>query len=243
MRLAFLLILGLWSVAWARPPVEGEPPLGSAVCIGEKEAESFHISGDMPGEFLTWSYHEPEWREWFLDYSAWEPEFRRYLKRTYGVNSLHFTPSMIVMHYTVVPTAERTWAVLARRHVSVHFMIDRDGTIYQLWPLDRRCNGAYGVNHKAISIEMVAATEGDLLSRPRQVFASFCLVRYLMDQYDIKPEKVVGHYEVGMGVTRVPDYLDLFDRYYSTRYPPNCKRTDPGEHYMRWLRTALNLRR
>lgn len=199
------------------------------------------LAADFPDDFLDWGYSEPRWLKWFLPYEMWTKEYRRYFKRNYAENSLHFqpNPSMIVMHYTVVPTAEATYRVLSRRHVSVHFMIDVDGTIYQLMPLERRCNGAYGVNHKALSIEMIATTEQDLLSRRYQVFQSFCLVRYLMQRYDIKFDKVVGHFEVGMGVTRVPDYLDLYDPYYPTRYPPHDMRYDPGEKYMRWLRTYL----
>lgn len=235
----FLGILLLTTVASARPPLDDEYPFDRAVYKGQ--TQTGYVSGSVPKQYLQWDYAEPDWKKWFLDYVNWENEHLRYLSRTYGVDSLKFQPSMIVMHYTVVPTAEETYAVLQRRRVSVHFLIDRDGSVYQLLPLDRRCNGAYGVNHKALSIEMVATTEPDLLSRPFQVFQSFCLVRQLMEAYNIKLEKVVGHNEVGQGVSRVPDYLDLHDRYSPTKYPPSSKRTDPGERYMTYLRSFLSL--
>jgi N-acetyl-anhydromuramyl-L-alanine amidase AmpD len=239
LRKVFLVFV-LTGLCWARPPLWDEPTPGTAVLKGENGGVVW-VDDDFPDHFLNWGYQEPEWLEWFLSYQNWTREYRRYFHRHYAENSLFFTPCMIVMHYTVVPTAEQTYSVLQRRHVSVHFLIAKDGTIYQLMPLNRRCNGAYGVNHRALSIELVASTESDLLSRPYQVFQSFCLARYLMQRYDIKLDKVVGHYEVGQGVTRVPEYLDLFDPYYPTRYPPSDMRYDPGETYMRWLRSYLRV--
>lgn len=233
--LAFLSTL---SVA-ARPLADTELSPGRAVHKGQTDLHT--LSSDFPDEFLSWVYRPPEFVSWFLDFRRWEKQHLQYFRKTYGVNSLKFRPSMLVMHYTVVPTEEQTYTVLQRRKVSVHFMVGRDGTVYQLLPLERRATGTYGVNHKAIAVEMVASTESDLLSRPYQVFQSFCLAKFLMAKYQIPPNKVFGHYEVGQGVTVVPDYLDLADPYYPTRYPPNEKRTDPGKRYMRWLRTYLAL--
>lgn len=234
---AFLLLLS--NLVWARPIGDRERFPGTAVHKGQRGP--IIVPADFPYSLLSWNYQPPEFISWFLDYRSWEDDHLKYFRKNYGENSLFFTPSMLVMHYTVVPTAEQTYSVLQRRQVSVHFMVDRDGSIYQLLPLDRRCTGAYGVNHKALSIEMVATSEDDLLSRPYQVFRSFCLARYLMAMYEIPVSKVVGHYEVGEGVTRVPDYLDLADPYYPTRYPPSSKRTDPGPRYMRWLRAYLTM--
>lgn len=235
---AILLTAMMWTWASARPLFFGESRLGNA-CLKGQLGHPAVFSADLPPQLRGRSYFKPDFIDWPLDYRAWEKEHLKYFKKTYGESSLTFKPSMIVMHFTVVPTAEQTYAVLQRRKVSVHLMVDRDGSTYQLMPFNRRCNGAYGVNHKALSIEMVATSESDLLSHPQQLFQSFCCVKYLCAKYDIPPEKVVGHYEVGMGVTRVPEYLDMADPYYPTRYPPNEKRTDPGETYMRWLRAYL----
>lgn len=238
MRITALLILLLSCAALAGPvPFEDT---GRAVLKGQRGGGG-PVPADYPPSLLSWTYEPPDVIEWFLDYPSWEAHHLNYFRNTYGVDSLTFRPSMLVMHYTVVPTAEQTYSVLQRRRVTVHFVVDKDGTIYQLLPLDRRCTGAYGVNHKALSIEMVATTEADLLSRPYQVFKSFCLARYLMAMYKIPNNKVVGHYEVSDGVSKVPEYLDLADPYYPTRYPPSEKRTDPGPKYMRLLRGYLNM--
>lgn len=238
MRLTVLLLLLLSCAALAGPvPFEDA---GKAVLKGQRGGGG-PVPNDFPDSLLSWAYEPPDVIPWFLDYQSWEAHHLNYFRKTYGVDSLKFRPSMLVMHYTVVPTAEQTYSVLQRRRVTVHFVVDKDGTIYQLLPLERRCTGAYGVNHKALSIEMVATTEADLLSRPYQVFKSFCLARYLMAMYEIPQDKVVGHYEVSEGVSRVPEYLDLADPYYPTRYPPSETRTDPGKKYMRLLRGYLNM--
>ena len=185
------------------------------------------------------TYQRPQIKDWLLPYGEWESKDRTYFLRNYGQNRLDLKPSMIVMHYTVVPTAELTIRALTNKRVSVHFMVDTDGTVYRLLPTDRRCTGAYGVDHLALSIEMVARTEADLLSRTRQVFSSFCLVRHLMQEHAIPARQVIAHYEVSEGRKRVPEYTDLHDHVYSDRYPPGETRLDPGPTYMAWLRAYL----
>ena len=193
----------------------------------------------LPEKYEDMEYKKPGFKLWHLPYQGWEQSYRAYFKKYYGDTNLTLNPSMIVMHYTVIPTVEGTYRALSRNEVSVQLMIGPDGTIYELMPLNRRCTGAYGVNHVALSIEMVAATESDLLSRSKQVFASFCLVKYLMAKYDIPLSKVVAHYEVGEGKKRVPEYTDLYDKIYPDRYPPSSARLDPGPTYMNWLRSYL----
>lgn len=196
-------------------------------------------ASQLPPQFSNMSYKQPAIRDWLLPYRDWEQKDRAYFQRIYGESRLTLDPSMIVMHYTVIPTAEDTYNALYRKRVTVHYMIDTDGTVYRLLPAARRCSGAYGVDHRALSIEMVARTESDLLSRTRQVFSSFCLVRHLMERHGIEAGQVVGHYEVGEGRRRVPQYTDLHDHVYPDRYPPGEARFDPGPKYMGWLRTYL----
>jgi hypothetical protein len=193
----------------------------------------------LPSQFSQFSYKKPVIKDWLLPYQEWEQKDRTYFKRNYGENQLKLTPSMIVMHYTVIPTAEDTYNALSRKKVSVHFMVGTDGAVYRLLPTDRRATGAYGVDHVALSIEMVARTESDLLSRTNQVFSSFCLVRHLMEEHGIGIKKVVAHYEVGEGKKTVPEYTDLYDTVYPDRYPPSEARLDPGPTYMAWLRAYL----
>lgn len=187
-----------------------------------------------------------------LPYRDWDDEYREHFLRHTGRPELTLSPTIIVMHYTVCETFESAWNVFTGGvrmsagdqvtvfgHPSVHFMIDRDGTIYQLLPLDRRATGTYGVNHCALQIEMVATSEADLLNNPALLKASFRLVRMLTQRYGISRRKVYAHADVSTGRSKVREYFDLADRAYPTSYPPSCARTDPGEGYMAWLHYFL----
>lgn len=187
-----------------------------------------------------------------LPYDKWEKEYQNYNQRHYKESTLELIPHAIVMHYTVSNTLSSAWNTFYNGamyddgdvgttfgHLSAHFIIDKDGTIYQTFPLERRCRGAYGVNHVALSIEMVAHDENSLLSNRKLINSSFRLVAYLMRQYNIPIEKVYGHYEVSEGKKRVPEYLDYGDSKYPDFYPPAFGRTDPGKEYMKQLRSYL----
>lgn len=207
----------------------------------------------VPKELLSAPYKVPRLVDWMLPYEEWEEEYRVHFQRLYHDPRLTFRPRMIVMHYTVTSDAEGVWRGFVRGtrmsqgdygnnfgHPSVQLMIGKDGTVYQLLPLDRRCTGAYGVDHVALSIEMVATDEADLLSRRRQVLSSFHLVRWLMEKYGIPASRVVAHSDVAGGRAVVPEYTDYADSKCPDGYPPESARTDPGPTYMAWLRGYLD---
>lgn len=187
----------------------------------------------------------------FLPFAEWEDEYRAYFRRHTHEDRIDLQPTVLVMHYTVIPTFAGTWRSFAREsemsagrgtvlgHVSVHFVVDRDGTIYQTFPLDRRCTGTYGVNHVALQIEMVARNEADLLASQPLLASSMRLARSLAQRFHIPATKVYGHYDVGAGRAVVPEYLDYADPDYPDRYPPSSRRTDPGRTYMQSLRWYL----
>ena len=239
MRLTLLFLALLTAFASSRPIGNGDINSMKYSHSRQRSYKKSAKSKRLPKKYLKMEYEKPVLNQWPINYKSWEKEYKKYFQKHYGDSTLTFKPSMIVMHYTVIPTAHATHGAFQRNHVSVQLMVDKQGKIHQLMPLDRKCTGAYGVNHKALSIEMVARTETGLLSRPKQVFASFCLVKYLMAKYKIKRRNVVAHYEVGEGKKRVPQYLDLHDKVYPDRYPPSSRRTDPGVTYMTWLRAYL----
>ena len=61
-----------------------------------------------------------------------------------------------------------------------HFVIDKDGTIYQLVPLTIRCRHTVGLNYTAIGIEHVGTAAREILGDPAQIAASLKLTRWLM---------------------------------------------------------------
>lgn len=216
-------------------------------------AESAPSLALVQKEVARWPLRAPTYVRWLLPFTQWDAEYRAYFQRHYHDPRLTMKPTLICMHYTVTDSAQAVWESFARGcwmsagkaphvvwgHASSHVLIDQNGTVFQLMPFERRCTGAYGVNHKAISIEMVATDQADLLSRPRQVWASFQVVRNLMKRYRIPLRGIIAHSEVSDGRSVVPDYLDYADPDYPASYPKKYRRWDPGFAYMQWLRGYL----
>ena len=76
-----------------------------------------------------------------------------------------------------------------------HFVIDADGTIYQLVPLGVMCRHTVGLNWTAIGIEHVGMTDGQVMRNSRQMAASLALTAWLMSRFHIKLGDVIGHNE------------------------------------------------
>jgi beta-N-acetylhexosaminidase len=79
--------------------------------------------------------------------------------------------------------------------VCAHFVIDSDGTIYQLVPLTTMCRHTVGLNYTAIGIEHVALSDAAVLHDARQLDASLRLTAWLMQRYRISLGNVIGHNE------------------------------------------------
>jgi N-acetyl-anhydromuramyl-L-alanine amidase AmpD len=76
-----------------------------------------------------------------------------------------------------------------------HFVIDQDGTIYQLVSLGTMCRHTVGLNWTAIGIEHVGYSDGQVLGDRRQITASLRLVRWLRCRFHIQIRNVIGHNE------------------------------------------------
>jgi len=77
------------------------------------------------------------------------------------------------------------------RQVSAHYVIDRNGDIYQMVSDSDRANHCMGANESSIGIEHVG-TETDSLAAP-QAAASAGLIRWLLEQYHIRRTNIFGH--------------------------------------------------
>src|SRR3954453_11301030 len=110
-------------------------------------------------------------------------EMAAYAKRHYGIDSYRLKdPHVIVEHYTVTSTFQQTFNTFApdvadsELHelpgTCSHFVIDRDGTIYQLVRLSIMCRHTVGLNYTAIGIEHVASSDAQVLNDKRQLAAS-----------------------------------------------------------------------
>src|SRR5690348_3209243 len=86
-----------------------------------------------------------------------------YARRHYGLDSATLHPRAIVEHVTATSTFSSAYNTFAadvpdaELHelpgTCAHFVVDRDGTIYQLVRLDLICRHTVGLNWAAIGIE------------------------------------------------------------------------------------------
>jgi N-acetyl-anhydromuramyl-L-alanine amidase AmpD len=156
---------------------------------------------------------------------------------------LDITPRVIVLHYTGGGSAKATRAYfdpprieaarteLARAgavNVSSHFLVDRDGTIYQLQPETRFARHCIGLNHVAIGIENVG-DGGTFPLTDAQVTADAALVRYLSGRYSIT--HLLGHSEV-MKFRDHPYYVERDAKYKNDK-------DDPGDRFMASVRAKV----
>jgi beta-N-acetylhexosaminidase len=127
-----------------------------------------------------------------------------YSKRHYGAHTyvLH-NPHVIVEHYTDGTSFASAWNTFAAnaKHLGEYpgtcaqFIIDTDGTIYQLVHLDIRCRHAIGMNYTAIGIEHVGTSDAMVLHNAAQMRSSLRLTLWLMQRYGINVGNVIGHAE------------------------------------------------
>jgi N-acetylmuramoyl-L-alanine amidase len=127
-----------------------------------------------------------------------------YSKRHYGKRSYVLAdPKVIVEHYTDGTSFDSTWNYFAAnvRHlgempgVCSHFVIDTDGTIYQLVNLSIRCRHTVGLNDSAIGIEMVGTSDAEILHRKPQLRSALQLTLWLVARFGIEIRNVIGHAE------------------------------------------------
>ena len=132
-------------------------------------------------------------------------ETEAYAERHYGLRTATLKPRAIVEHVTANTSFAATYATFAadvpdpELHelpgTCAHFVVDRDGTIYQLVRLDRLCRHTVGLNWAAIGIEHVGLSDAQVLADPAQLRASLALTLWLMWRYRIPLADVIGHSE------------------------------------------------
>ncbi len=129
--------------------------------------------------------------------------------------------SMVVLHYTGMPTAEEAIARLCDpvASVSAHYLIEEDGSVHRLVREDRRAwhagkgywRGITDVNSASIGIELVNPGH-EFGYRPfpdTQMEALLPLLAEIVQRHDVPRANVVGHSDVAP--PRKEDPGELFD--------------------------------
>jgi N-acetylmuramoyl-L-alanine amidase len=132
-------------------------------------------------------------------------EMAAYAEKHYGIHSSRLRPKVIVEHYTATNSFSSAWDAFAANTpdpelgelpgTCSHFIVDRDGTIYQLVRLDVMCRHTVGLNYVAIGIEHVGTSDSEILHDPAQLRASLELTAWLVGRFHIRIRNVIGHNE------------------------------------------------
>src|SRR5579859_4084942 len=123
-------------------------------------------------------------------------EMAAYSKRHYGIHSWVLHPKVIVEHYTGGESFSAAWNTFAANKpdpelgelpgTSVHFIVAKNGTIYQLVRLNVMCRHTVGLNYVAIGIEHVGTSDKEILHDKAQIRASLRLTAWLHWRFHIK---------------------------------------------------------
>ena len=133
-------------------------------------------------------------------------EMRAYALRHYGIDDFHLrNPKVIVEHYTATDTLQAAYATFANDvpdaelhelpGTCAHFIVDKDGTIYQLVALTIMCRHTVGLNWTAFGIEQVGLNAREIVNRPAQYTSVLRLTAWLRCRYAIALRNVIGHDE------------------------------------------------
>lgn len=133
-------------------------------------------------------------------------ETAAYARRHYGLDTYRLThPHVIVWHFTGSSTFDAAYNTFAPDVADIelhelpglcaHFVVDGDGTIYQLVPTSIICRHTVGLNWTAIGIEEVGTSDAQILGDPAQLRALLRLTRWLRCRFAIPVADVIGHNE------------------------------------------------
>lgn len=169
---------------------------------------------------------------------SWKRQITEYSRRHYGEADWRLKPRCIVLHYTAGTSFP--WNLVNEQAfagetpgLASHYVVDGP-KIWELLPPDVRSRGAYGINHRAINIEMVGADANDMIhNRKRTLDTTVGLVRDLLERFQLTARDIYSHQQVSEMNTRVcPWVLDLVNG------EPYSK-VDPGAASMRYVLDKL----
>lgn len=173
---------------------------------------------------------------------------RDYQLTHYGIKSksIEIEPKMIILHWTCIAKLDLTFRVFnppalpknsLRRNelpgdlnVSSHFLVDKDGTIYQLMPDNWMARHAIGLNHYAIGIENIGGIDEHDDLTAAQAKANAFLVCYLKKKYP-QIDYVIGHNEY-LQFNKTPLWLEKDPNYQTTK-------TDPGPTFVKKVKKLI----
>lgn len=191
--------------------------------------------------------------EQLLPYDKWEEEYEEYFDIHYGELSADLEkPTSIVIRSSRAGAFSEIWTIYTMGslyhegddgpmygHLSSHYIVDGNGSIFQTMPLWKKTRGAPGMEHKALIIDLTAYAPADFMVNSVQRKSLTELTAALCEKFNIPAEKIYSLLDVARGKTAVPEYLDLGDSDYPDRYSPHKFVFGPGNDYMNLLRSGV----
>ncbi len=173
---------------------------------------------------------------------------KQYIKIHYNldVKDIKIVPKIIVLHHTAInsyekslgrftsqtlPTDRPEIASAGAVNVSAHFMVEKDGTIHQLMPLNFMARHVIGLNYNAIGIENVGGENSADNLTLAQEKADIFLIKYLKKKFP-SIEYVIGHYEYRCFEGKKL-WLELDPNY-------RTKKDDPSVRFMNNIRKSIS---
>jgi len=175
---------------------------------------------------------------------------QEYARIHYGIDGFRMAePRMIIIHYTAFHSFRESLDFMrpdelssirgdirsgGRVNVGAHYLIDRNGEIYELLPDDIIARHAIGFNHVAIGVENVGRGESELTDA--QAEANVKLIHRLKSKYP-SIEFLIGHHEYAR--KDLPHFVlfrELDPGYGFT------EKIDPGDAFMSKIRAAITKR-
>lgn len=162
----------------------------------------------------------------------------------YGREMTAIIPQAVVIHWTAFASLEETYSFfyaeetadaemrsVGRLNVAAHFLVGRDGTIYQLTPETFLNRHIIGLNWCAIGIENVGGVDGTEDLTAAQLAANSALIHYLCQKYPTITY-VFGHYQQAYA-KQAGLWHEEVDNYYA-------EKDDPGPAFMTALYKLLS---
>lgn len=136
---------------------------------------------------------------------------KEYIKTHYNldVKDIKIAPKIIVIHHTAIddftdslsrfkseslPSDRPDIKGGGALNVSAHFMVESNGAVHQLMPLDFMARHVIGLNYSSIGIENVGGQNSKDNLTKEQLKANIELINRLKKEFETI-EYVVGHYE------------------------------------------------
>lgn len=104
----------------------------------------------------------------------------------------------IVLHHSGDDKASKTYNTLKNRKLSIHYIIDRDGTVYYVLDEDKKAFHAENLNSRSIGIEIVNTGRKDMEYTPEQYASIKSLIDDIAKRWNlikVDNQHVVAHYQ------------------------------------------------